>query len=490
MKEYTDTITLGLERNLILASPRNKNGELFPLRELSKSMAENGANTHSFGLFDTASPNFSNYYPEVSKQDLDPEGDPDGFVYPVFRALSMVVVRKDWDPVDFSTDEGAVLKESLPMLLGLSIYPNHEMMVGNELGAIVEGEWQDSYKVKNSDIEIPGGLNVRIKLDGKSNPKVARAVMMKPPSIHSSSVTVEFAWKQSHPDMEFNEFRSKTGTFDENGVLIRRMATKIKRYYEMSFVPHGADPFAQKMDGDKIVNPLLAHNRDSFSENFNGSKGFYTFSFKDIASYSEKLEQPENKPKPNNNTMKDKFLLLCAMLSIATEGLSEDQMEVKLKEELGKVAALKLDLSTKTQELATLTSDLANKDAKITELQETANKVPALETRVTELGAFETEARAEAERIYKLASPNKVDENTLTLIKTSSKDTLGILLKPYQEIVENSFGGKCNKCGSTEISRQSSESGSKEKETTPKSDQEVRSSFGNNASENKDSLWS
>jgi hypothetical protein len=290
--------------------------------------------------------------------------------------------------------------------------------------------------------------------------------------------------------MEFNEFRSKTGTFDENGVLIRRMATKIRRYYEMSFVPHGADPFAQKMEGGKIVNPALAYNRDSFSEAFNGSKGFYTFSFKDIVANSEKLEQPENKPKPNNNNpMKDKLLLMCAMLAIATDGLTEDQMDAKLREELTKVPGLKLQLTQETQKVTSLTSELEATKTKVTELTEQAGKVPALETKVTELTAFETEVRSEAERIYKLAAGTKVEESTLTLIKQSKADTLGILLKPYREIVENSFAGKCNKCGSNEISRQSSQQGSDPEAFQPKSDAEVKSLMESGKEDNKASLW-
>jgi hypothetical protein len=491
MKEYLDTITLGLERNLIVASGLGKEGKLFPLKELNQSMAEAGKSTQSFGLFDTATPNFSNYYPEVTKQDLDPEADPDGFVYPVFRALSMVTVRKDWDPVDFSANDGQVLKDSMPMLLGLSIYPNHEMMVGNELGSIVDYEWQDAYKDKTSGIEIPGGIIVRLKIDGKSNPKVARGVMMKPPSIHSSSVTVEFAWTPSHPDIPIEEFRSKVGTYDDKGQLIRRVASKIRRYYEMSFVPHGADPYAQKLDSNnKIVNPLLGHNRDSFSENFNGSKGFYTFSFRDIASYSESNKPPKPVETPienpiNNPNMNQKLRALCALMAISVDGLTEEQMVEKLSEKLP-------NLKTESDKVTQLTADLQKAKSDLDKEKLESSKVAGLNTQIEKLKAFEGHVRSDFERIYKLAAGDKVEEATLTLIKDSELATLSVLMKPYIEKVENTFEASCEECGSNKVTRQSSkqEGGDpNSKKFVPKTNEEVSMKLGAAESGKTESLW-
>src|SRR6478609_1994501 len=62
----------------------------------------------SNGLFDTAAPNFAAYYPNVTEEDLKPK-DAD-FAYPVFRALSEVIVHKRFNPVDFSMN--GVLKKS------------------------------------------------------------------------------------------------------------------------------------------------------------------------------------------------------------------------------------------------------------------------------------------------------------------------------------------------------------------------------------------
>ena len=82
---------------------------------------------------------------------------------------------------------------------------------------------------------------------------------MDPPSIHSNSVTVQFKWDKSHPNMEDNEFYQKLGTYDSKGVMVRRIVTEVVRYLETSLVSHGADAFAQKIGDDgKIINPNFA----------------------------------------------------------------------------------------------------------------------------------------------------------------------------------------------------------------------------------------
>jgi len=439
-------------------------------------MIEAKKSTASFGLFDSATPNFSGYYPEVTKQDLDPDKDKEGFVYPVFRALSQVTVRKDYDPVDFSDME--VLKNSLPMILGLAIYPNHEMGIGNELGVIVGAEYQEEYTTEDG-IKVPGGLNVRIKLDGKSNPHVARAVMMNPPSIHSSSVTVEFAWRQSHLDMPFEEFRNKVGTRDDKGELIRRVATKIRRYYEMSFVPHGADPFAQRLDKDgKIVNPLMAQNRDSFSEQFNKG-GYYNYSFKDPI--VESLTETPIINKPILNTMKEKWMALAALMAIASfETLSEVDLEAQVRQKMS-------EAKTGLADSILFKAQLVEKDAALATLKEVADKVTTLEAQALELKAFEDEIRGEAIRCYKLAEGDKFKPETVKLLEESKYTTLKVLAEPFTKAAIEAFTGKCNKCGSKEITLQNSESGDGNDTPVTKTDIEIRDSFSDTPG-NKDFL--
>ena len=98
--------------------------------------------------------------------------------------------------LDFKTFNRDVLKKSMQMLIGQTINIDHEIAVGNAIGAVSEVFWQPAYKTK-SGIEVPAGINAVLKIDGKSNPRIARGVMMDPPSIHSNSVTVRFKWEPS-----------------------------------------------------------------------------------------------------------------------------------------------------------------------------------------------------------------------------------------------------------------------------------------------------
>src|SRR5210317_758975 len=89
--------------------------------------------------------------------------------------------------------------------------------------------------------------------------------MMDPPSVHSVSVTVTFEWKPSHKFEDENEFYGKLGTYDDKGELVRRVVTKIHAYHEISFVAHGADPYAQKIVDGKIANPEYAATQYKFT---------------------------------------------------------------------------------------------------------------------------------------------------------------------------------------------------------------------------------
>ena len=145
-----------------------------------------------FGLFEVATPNFHTYYPDITEEDLKPKDSE--FIAPLFRALSAVTVNKRWNPVDFA--KNGVLKASMSKLVGQTIFANHEAVVGNEIGAVADVAWQESYTT-DSGVVVPAGINAVFKIDGKAHPNIARKLRMTPPAIHSNSVTVQFLWEQS-----------------------------------------------------------------------------------------------------------------------------------------------------------------------------------------------------------------------------------------------------------------------------------------------------
>lgn len=234
---------------------------------------------------------YNTYYPDLKAEDLKPKDDE--FIEPMFRLLSATIVSKNYNPTDFSAP--GVLKASMKMLLGQTVNCDHSTDIGNAIGSVSQVIWQEAYKEGN--FTIPAGINGVLKIDGKANPRIARGILMDPPSIHSNSVTVQFKWDKSHPELDDREFYEKLGTYDAKGNMVRRMVTEVVRYLETSLVSHGADTFAQKIGSDgKIINPDFAKRTwNSYSEyNEDRSKNFYFFDYKsDINSYQENNDTTE-----------------------------------------------------------------------------------------------------------------------------------------------------------------------------------------------------
>lgn len=250
---------------------------------------------------------YNTYYPNLDKSELTPKDEE--FIEPMFRLLSETIVSKNWNPTDFG--QNGVLKASMRMLLGQTVNCDHETNIGNAIGAVSQVMWQESYK--DGSFTIPAGINGILKIDGKANPRIARGILMEPPSIHSNSVTVQFKWDKSHPGMEDGEFYQKLGTYDSKGEMVRRIVTEVVRYRETSLVSHGADLFAQKIGEDgKIINPTFAKRTWSSYEEYRDDKSkqyFFTDYKTDFNSFQEKDNTPDsfndNGTQENHNPNKE-----------------------------------------------------------------------------------------------------------------------------------------------------------------------------------------
>lgn len=410
-----------------------------------------------FGLF-SSDIDYNTYYPNLTADDLKPNAEE--FIEPMFRLLSATIVSKNWNPTDFS--QPGVLKNSMKYLLGQTVNCDHSTDVGNAIGSVSQVMWQEAYK--DGNFVIPAGINGVLKIDGKANPRIARGILMNPPSIHSNSVTVQFRWEKSHPDMDECDFYDKLGTYDEHGNMIRRIVTEVVRYLETSLVSHGADTFAQKIGEDgKIINPEFAKRTwSSYSEYQEDTKKAYYFTdFKsDIDSYQE-----ENNDTPSNiiNNSSEKVTktmnkelreFLEKLFGDNMLSLSEGQ-EITAEIALSAVKNLvssKSDLETKvanlTTEKASLSEQIASKDTQIANLNEMAtvgkNHIASLrETTVAN---------------YKKLMGDAVDETIVTMLnaETTGLQTLISLNKDYSARLEEKFPLHCAKCGSHDISRASS----------------------------------
>ena len=127
---------------------------------MSDKLEKEGQEFSKFGLFDSSSPNYTNYYPEVTAEDLHPKEEE--FIEPIFRLLSNVTVHSRFNPIHFPVE---VLKKSMYKLIGQTINVDHETAVGNAIGTVKNVEWQNAYT--KDGVKVPAGINGILKIDGK-----------------------------------------------------------------------------------------------------------------------------------------------------------------------------------------------------------------------------------------------------------------------------------------------------------------------------------
>ena len=401
---------------------------------------------------------YNTYYPNLDKSELTPKDEE--FIEPMFRLLSETIVSKNWNPTDFG--QNGVLKVSMKMLLGQTVNCDHETNIGNAIGAVSQVMWQESYK--DGSFTIPAGINGILKIDGKANPRIARGILMEPPSIHSNSVTVQFKWDKSHPQMEDNEFYQKLGTYDSKGVMVRRIVTEIVRYLETSLVSHGADSFAQKIGSDgKIINPTFAKRTWASYEEYRDDKSkqyFFTDYKSDLSSFQENdtrdsfndNDAKDNHSNENNMNEFEKFLesLFGDNMLTLEEGKAMNQETVVacIQNLVSSRNTLQTSVDNLTTEKTSLTEQISNLNAEVANLKEMAtvgkNHIASL--------------RENAVETYKKLMGENADETIVTMLnaETTGITTLVSLTKDYQARLEEKFPLTCSKCGSKDVNRASS----------------------------------
>ena len=483
------TMTLGAGHSIMVPNVP-KGVDLKALSEKYFGAAKvDKSSIQKFGLF-SSDIDYNTYFPDATPKDFNPAEDE--FIEPVFRLLSACIVSKNYMPTEFPAD---VLKASIQLMVGQTVNCDHETNIGNAIGTVSEVFWQEAYKAADGQ-EIPAGMNGVLKIDAKANPRIARGINMAPPSIHSNSVTVQFEWKPSHNFEDPYEFWDKLGTYDENGEMIRRIATKIISYKETSLVSHGADPFAQKLDNDgKIINPgYAAAVYNSFSEQLKEkiSHGCRAYSSTDYKALGEvavmhntskiinegKQSSPVDQNQNNNRMNKELQEFLDQLFGEGMLTLSEGasaSVEMVLSE-VKKLIQDKTDLGTKLSEAESKVTSLSEEITSLKEAAE-ADKV------YVQMGKdhFKEVKEATIASYKKLAGEGKEDANILTLIeKVDSLSTLISLKATYDAQLEEKFPLHCADCGSKNINRGSSVSTQENNEQhSEKSTEEVLEGLAN-----------
>lgn len=470
-KSYTDSLTVDQGHVIMTSHVPEKIGARKFVENYFGWNKPTPESITQFGLFGSDL-NYHTYYPDVTPEELHPKDNE--FINPIFRLLSATIVSKNWNPTDFGHIEG-VLKESMGLLLGQTVNCDHSTDIGNAIGSVSEVIWQEAYK--DGKILIPAGINGVLKIDGKSNPRIARGILMEPPAIHSNSVTVQFKWEQSHPDLSITEFYDKLGTYDSKGQLIRRIVTEIIRYHETSLVSHGADPYAQKITKDgKLNNPIFAHRTWSSYEEYQESNNkIYTFEdYKEVTTNdtpagnnkgetSSQKESPVNNNNLNNTSTMDKDLQ-AFLDSLYGEGkltLAEGQ-EKNQETALAAITALVEASANHQAEVTSLNEKVTNLTTERDQLQEQVTslsaKVTDLEPKATIGTTYITQLREEAVTTYRKLHGDKADDTIIKMLnaETTAPATVQSLLADYKTRLEEKFPMKCAKCGSTDVSRASS----------------------------------
>lgn len=417
-----------------------------------------------FGLFDSSAPNYVSFDPSVTKEDFSPKDE--DFIYPEFRLLSETTVRATFSPIDFS--KNGVLKASMDLLEGTPIFPDHEPSVGNSLGIIHSLYWQEAYVLDG--LQIPAGINARLKLDGKANPRIARLLLMKPPAINSTSVSVSYSWEKSHKDMDDNTFWSMFGKTGPDGELVRKVVNRIVAYPEVSLVSLGADRFAQKINDGKIVNPNKARTA------FSGNHYF-------LQDFSKLYTSEESFSLYTNNTTMDQLSLLTAAL--AKLGISFDSFNWEEATPASLEALLEPLTPTEIPEniqalmasMPEVTVDEINQlrgnqitEQQIAELAE----LPALRERASFAESTLTSLREETIANYR-ASTGQDQESPvmIEMLNSAVPAQLQELNKGYIATLNALQPLICQDCGSNHIERRTSKTGG-EKPTGLSAEEKIR----------------
>lgn len=445
--QFEDSLKLCFNHALILGNS-SENIDLSKVaNKMERDNVEN-SQIERFGLFDSNQSNYNTYYPDVTAEDLNPKDSE--FIEPVFRALSEVIVHKDSNPIDFGIN--GILKKSMGLLDGATVNVDHETAVGNAIGAVKSVNWQNAYKTENG-LLIPAGINSKLRIDGKSNPKVARAIMMDPPAIHSTSVTVNFLWEKSHNALTDDQFWSKLGTLDQDGGLIRRIANKVKRYHEISLVSHGADPYAQVIKGANINNPLWADVSYNSAVPGRHATKFFSFDYKTDIVNNSILKEPITNIQ--NNFMDKTFLLALA----AVFGVKFSNTEEPTPADLSLIQDTAAGLITLNATNAQKITEQAIEIDRLTAIETSYNTEKETFVEAVALKAFKEKhlvsLRDSVENHYKTLQGEgiKANDAMLSIIKEASHETLSALNIQFETQLEDKFPMSCGDCGSKKVTR-------------------------------------
>lgn len=439
------------------------------------------------------------FYENIGAADVVPK--PEDFIEVPFRLLSATTVGAGtWKATDFS--DVNMLRGSMGKLDGKPVYKDHETDLDNWVGIVRATKWSEA--TTQNGMVIPAGIDGLLAIDAKTNPKIARGVLLG--SIFSNSVTVEFTWEMSHLYDNEWDFYDNIGKLGSDGKMIRRVAKEITNYHESSLVWLGADPFAKAVAEDGSYKHIDTGSVYSYAKKSVGKEDKTSIAdesdavknlVKDGKKFTinfalDKNLLPLRLPKTvenldngkNDNTM-EKFLLAFVSTFGAHFKLNEgdkptedqlvgflkdlgvkspdtddklqmfDKMKSYFKDAEGNaVSDVEAFMSERVIVEKSKIDGIDELDTQITNLTRETERL----TPLAKIGeAYSNNKREEAIRLYKAAvGVDKADEAVINLFKKADEAAVDGLLRQYTKNATEKFSGTCSDCGSTNFKFQSS----------------------------------
>lgn len=429
------------------------------------------------------------YYENVSAKSIVPKAE--DFIQVPMRLLSAGIVgAHSWKATDFSNEE--VLRNSASKLNKKPVYKEHNPDLDNWVGIVSGTKWTPSFTQQVGDrmITVPAGIDGVLDIDAKTNPKLARGVLLG--SIFSNSVTIVFDYTQSHPDMDEDTFLSSLGKVAPDGRMVTRKVTAIYDYYETSLVFLGADPFAKAIKDGELAHIDVNHIRQEFSrrnpeftetetEDKNAKKYSIGFELSEgVLSLHRQTKEVEQNASQKNLKMDKLIATFIALFGVhfnlkAGDTLTEEQLENHLK-------ALTFETEEQRQKVAETAQELQKFKAALSEFSDikAEDKAEEILKKVTFISVEDkkslegieqlkadaefgktalTNQRNEAIRLYKIAAGDQKSDAVINMMLKANTEELEGLLALHTNGATSKFKATCKGCGKSEFTFQSSFTG-------------------------------
>lgn len=324
--------------------------------------------------------------------------NPEDYVQRDFRLLSAVTIRGAWVPIDYSRP--GVLEEATP-LFRRSLFTDHWSFAELCIGSVRFPRFNDT----STPPGVDGTFFVLQKTNDTRKQDISKLVADG--HLDRCSVTILFEWEQSHPDMKEKEFWLRIGETDDDGELIRVVVTKVIDILEISIVYFGADNTAGNSELDEVqYQSVTGRQRHALN--------------------SQSINNKEVQTK-----MEEKFQGIKERLEAHLGRVFKTGIEVvqALDDILASMAALKTEKTALEAKVTELAAAEKFKNDVVSKLRQDVTGLAAVFSKTGKLDAHE-------QAVYEAASFEKLVE--------------------LKSALENKIGLKCQKCGSTDVSRRSS----------------------------------